>query len=441
MRRVALLFVVALGMTLLPTAAPAAAASCPEPGGVRIADAKLPSSGRFVVLGHGWGHGVGMSQYGAQGAASLGCSARTILKTYYPGVQVGSATKMSRRTIHVGLAFDGAKNNRVTALDVEAMIGRVPWQLCGPGGCKTVIRQSQGARWQVRVRANGSFALFRGNQHKWTGGNGRQRLRAVMTRAGGRTRVLSLPTSKGSSYKWGQLAFRPRLYGSRRRALVTVAMPSVEKYLRGLNEVPASWEVAALRAQAIVGRSFAVRQLRKADCACHVYDTVYSQVYDGYSREMAAPRWVDAVRATAGDVIRHDSNRDGRVTRGDDVAVGYYSSSHGGASASSAFVWGGTVPYLKAVDDSRWDKASGNPLRSWSHGISAKALGAKVGVGKALAVRRPKPRGLGGRVGDPAKGYGGIVIEGTRGTVRLSGETFKTRLGLRSTLFHVVKRG
>src|SRR5687768_13091501 len=64
-------------------AAPAAAAGCPSPGGAAVPEA--PANGEVVFRGHGWGHGLGMSQYGAQGGAKLGCTYGQILSTYYRG--------------------------------------------------------------------------------------------------------------------------------------------------------------------------------------------------------------------------------------------------------------------------------------------------------------------------------------------------------------------
>jgi stage II sporulation protein D len=131
------------------------------------------------------------------------------------------------------------------------------------------------------------------------------------------------------------------------------------------------------------------------------------------------------VDGTAGHVLRFEGR----------TVPGYYASSHGGASESGAFVFGIDRPYLRSVDDSRWDLASDNPSRTWSVAFSADELGSKLGVGKATKIDLPEPRGVQGRVGDPRRGYGGVRVEGTNGTVTLSGEAFKSVLRLRSTLF------
>ena len=81
-----LLAVAALGGVAGLPAAPAAAAACPPSGGASIPAAT--AAGDVVFRGGGWGHGLGMSQYGAQGAARLGCSAEQILTRYYAGTAV-----------------------------------------------------------------------------------------------------------------------------------------------------------------------------------------------------------------------------------------------------------------------------------------------------------------------------------------------------------------
>src|SRR3982750_1006461 len=52
-----------------------------------------PASGatKLVVTGHGWGHGVGMSQWGAYGYAKHGWRYERILAHYYPGTQLAPA--------------------------------------------------------------------------------------------------------------------------------------------------------------------------------------------------------------------------------------------------------------------------------------------------------------------------------------------------------------
>lgn len=75
-----LALVLGLALVSLPAIPPAAAQGCPPPGGADLGWAQPSVEGDFHVLGRGWGHGVGMSQHGAQGAANLGCDYREILR-------------------------------------------------------------------------------------------------------------------------------------------------------------------------------------------------------------------------------------------------------------------------------------------------------------------------------------------------------------------------
>ncbi len=396
------------------------------------------TSSDFTIRGKGWGHGVGMSQYGALGAARLGCSARQILRSYYTGVTIG--TSPQPRYVRVGLTFDSPVSNITSARSIDASAGNIPWQLCGAGGCQRVATQPQGSRWQVRIGPKGGYALWEDDMLRWRGGGKVALLRAVLTTSGSEPRIISIPAN-GHSYKWGVLEFDSYVADGVGRAYVNLAIRSMERYLRGLTEMPSSWEAAALRAQAIVGRAYALdRRVNlglRTNCRCHLWDSPSDQHYTGWDRESEGVnaqygrRWVAAVDDTAGRIMRDSAG---------DIAVGYYSSSHGGASESSAFTWGGEVSYLRSIDDSNWEMHSGNPNRSWNVGIGDLGLGRKFGVGRATSVTLPKPRGRGGRVGRVEAGYGGVVIQGTRGRVTISGDTFKSVLGLRSTLFNVVER-
>lgn len=424
-RLAALPLVLALVVPLV-SAQPAQAAGCPASGGGRMPSA-TPTPGDFAFTGHGWGHGVGMSQYGAQGAARLGCQAGQILRTYFPGTSVAS-TKRSP-TIVAGVAPNEPGARLPRRYRLAHLSGRpVTWQVVRGSVRKTLRRrQRAGQTWTVTSRAGGRFTVHRGDRLIWRGGRAGSRL---VARINGR--VVRL-VEKQVRYRWGEVRFTSRADGNR-GFYVTVALPSIERYLRGLAEVPVSWPGQALAAQAIVARSYATLARtsgsRWSACRCHVYDSVYDQVYRGYEVEAITSggrRWVAAVNGTAKRVLRYGR----RVVRG------YYSSSHGGFSASSRAVWGGNVAYLRSVDDRAWTRASDDPNKTWTATFSARELGRRLGVGVATAVLLPKPQEAGGRVGNPTSGFGGMVVEGTRGTRRVSGETARSLLGLKSSRFNV----
>jgi SpoIID/LytB domain protein len=417
---VPLLLAVLFGVLTLP-APPAAAATCPAPGGEPISPAAT-ADGDFSITGRGFGHGAGMSQYGARGAARLGCTATQILTTYYPGTTV-TGTRITD-PIRVGLA------EAAGSVTVTAVSGNVTWEACAEGRCEPLPRaQSTNAGWTVTVGEDGAYIVTEGAAEVYRGGDAFTVLRAGLNGTVARVDVT------GHRYRWGVLEIRSGA-GERGDALtVVVDIPTFDQYLYGLAEVPSAWEPAVLQAQAIAGRTYALaRHLayggNRTGCRCDVRHTVSDQAYTGFEKESATAgeRWVAAVDATSDQV----------VTYGGEPIEAFYSSSHGGFSESSQFVFGGpSIPYLQPVDDTRWDLASDNPLRTWRVGISAEDVGAATGVGVATAVTLPEPKGHGGRIGDPARGAGGVRVRGTDGTTTLSGPEFRRRLGLRSALFDV----
>src|SRR3954469_21763596 len=82
----------------------------PVDGGAGGEVYQRPSNGVFTLSGHAWGHGHGMSQWGAQGAATLGKSADEILSTYYPGT---AKTLQSNAPIRVLLGADDTVDQQV----------------------------------------------------------------------------------------------------------------------------------------------------------------------------------------------------------------------------------------------------------------------------------------------------------------------------------------
>ena len=392
------------------------AAACPDPGGATIPPAE-DAPGDVSVNGRGWGHGVGMSQYGAQGAALLGCSAAEILSVYFPGTELADVS--SGDDVWVGLYPDAPNGEPVESLRVEAETDDLAWQVLSGTDVDTVNEtQPVGDTWRVSI-SDGHFVLEDDDGEVFeaenTGGAMRVPLRA--------TQQVHLP-GKGHSYARGDLYLRS-VNGD--EIEVTVRLDSVEEYMYGLMEVPSSWPEAALEAQAITGRSYAVEAVSngvKNDCQCHLWDSPSDQVYAGLSAETG--NWPDAVDASPGRILTYQG----------DVAIGYYSSTHGGQSEGREFsdFFGDTpIPYLQPVDDSYWESASSSDtagVRTWSQGYSFEEIGDAFDVGVATGVRTPDPKGAGDRIGVPDRGYGGVVIEGTEGEVTVSGLEFVNTLGV-----------
>ncbi len=436
MNRTARLATVAAGAAGLlltaPTTAPAHA--CPAPGGGDLPSFEETDPELFAFNGRGWGHGVGMSQYGARGAALLGCDVDTILETYYPGATVANDTVEG--PIHVGVAPNTPTANAPTTSTVRHLNGQVTWQQQGT----TVATQPPGTKWAVQI--DGSDWVLT------AGGSEQARVPA--------TQPLTLPLDghttvkleeNGRLYQHGQLRYERK--GSTNTFYLTAVIDDIDTYLYGLGEMPSSWPDAALQAQAIVGRSFAAINLNerrnrqtsgqdgwRTNCRCDVYDSVFSQAYVGFEKEAEGngptsserghwgQQWVDAVDASSGRFLTHNGQ----------IASGNYAASHGGHSDTSAFVWNWDVDYLQAVDDSRWAEAGGFTHDAWTETFTPEELGERADIGVALDVELGPTIGEGGRVGQLNQDSA-VTITGTEGTAVLSGDQTRLLLDLRSTKF------
>jgi hypothetical protein len=191
-----------------------------------------------------------------------------------------------------------------------------------------------------------------------------------------------------------------------------------------VDEVPASWPTQALRAQAIAARTYLAARYNPSYGGYVIGTTSATQVNDGYAREAADARggshWKAAVDATLNTVLEDRSGH---------LITAMFTSSHGGHSEDYSYVYGGSgVSYLKGVDDSRWDLASGNPYRTWTAGFTWAQLAQRFhldSVGNIVLA----PQGSAAR--DPgATVYGSIG--GKPAARRYSGSQLKSILGTRS---------
>jgi Stage II sporulation protein len=391
-------------------------ADCPPAAGAAIAHAPDPvPTAQIVFRGHGRGHGLGMSQYGAQGAARLGCAYRRILRTYYTGTRVKAAAMPA--TVNVRMT------ENVRRASVRVLSGAVVWRT----GNQVVYVQRAGGVQVRRIGAASAELLSRGTR-VWAGPVPAAGLRAV--HRAGVVRLDSPTDAYGKlpmSLRWDLISFRVDSAGM---DVVKVFRNNrhggaMDKYLLGLAEVPARWPRAALRAQAVAARTYAVPR------AGALLPTVAHQNYDGYDHEAGdlaqGSRWRAAVWATSGQIV---------VDRSNQPIDAYYSSSMGGWTEDIVYSWGGSpVSYLRPVNDIRWDRASDNPatLRSWTRGFTRRQVARALGftrVTSAFVFRR----------GDPRRAAGVRVIgrrDGQAVTVWLRGFDVRNALGLPSPGFVV----
>ncbi|MBW3620971.1 MAG: SpoIID/LytB domain-containing protein, partial [Actinobacteria bacterium] len=462
-----LVLVLATGLLVALPERGAAASGCFPAGGADqpfVTSQAVKDAGKDISInGGGWGHGLGMSQYGAYGAGLLGCNHEEILETYFPGTQV-TADAPSPPKIVVGLIQKGAYG------ELTAESGDVTWRLVKCVGDATCAGepelpvQVKGHTWRITSLADGTFRITDrvGTQPEtevWKGGDLESLLRAphegtivrVAIHEGGgiSSRRVKYGFTEFDSYaSEGGRIFATQHITPDPAAPTDPTVSAMERYLWGLAEVPTGWPYETLKAQAVAGRSYAQRRTAsiRDSCRCHILATTSDQVYRGYSQEEAdaaysGGNWKKAVSASATRVLRYGST----------IADTYYSSSHGGWSDESEHVWTADIPYVVPVDSSRWETTAGvnNPNQRWSVGFTYEELAAKYGWAsfeRIEVVERSFPQGRPTRQDPNGDGLPdgvrltGYDANGNRVTKWLSGEQIRfssTGLGLKSSLIQI----
>jgi stage II sporulation protein D len=347
----------------------------------------VPSAGAgtlFVFNGRGWGHAVGMSQWGAFGMAKAGSSYAQILTHYYTGVKIQTT---AGRTVGVELA--SGRTSLLVGSDAAFGVAAPGRKATHAAGNASVTKTPAGA---IKVQGiSGTFASP-----------------ATFS-------ATSAPLRLGGSHYRGTLVVS--VSGG---ALRVVNQLGMDLYVRGVvpRESPAWWPAAALRAQAVAARSYALFALLHGGgkCGGAFCPDTRDQVYGGLDGEEASTN--DAVTATARQVI---------VDGNGDVAQAFFHSSSGGRTADSAHVWGGTISYLKSVADPR-DLAPENPNRFWRVFKTATQLRAQLGLSQtptdATVTRNGSDRVASIRASRP--GWAAVVP---------GGDSLRGRLDLKSNRF------
>jgi stage II sporulation protein D len=345
------------------------------------------ASTKWVIKGRGFGHGAGMSQYGAYGFATQGYDYRRILSHYYTGTELGSA---EGRTVRVLLGdgrgsvkFDGASGINGTELD--------------PAKQYTATRDGG----KVKIAGVGSFdanpAKVRGTVIRFLG-----------------TTMNGVRNGGFRSY----LELRPSSYGG----LTLVNALGIDNYVKGVvsGEVPSSWPAETLKAQAVAARTYAMTTGRGGSIFDQYPDT-RSQVYRGVNGETVATN--AAVDSTSGQVVTYQGT----------PAVTYFFSTSGGRTENveNVFIGGVPKPWLKSVEDP-FDDAS--PKHTWKFVLTTSQMQSRLSglvKGKFRGIKVVQ-RGVSPRIV-----YADVL--GSRGKTRVTGPTLRTRLGLYDTWFRVRK--
>ncbi len=361
------------------TAALACAAVLAVPA---AADAKK-SKGTWIVKGAGYGHGIGMSQYGAYGSAKAGKNHQQILAQYYTGTTLGTSP---------------AQTIRVLLMPYQATVRF--------GGANAACGQTiNPAKDYVAARSGNDVSL------RETGG-------AEVANCGA---VLSATGAAGTVNLAGKGVYRGALEvraSSNPGTLNAINAVDVESYLRGVvaKESPSTWPIEALKAQAVAARSYALTTGVGGN-GFDAYDDTRSQVYAGVAGETA--RTDQAVAATANQVVLFQGK----------VAETYFFSTSGGHTENNenSFLGGTPLPYLRGVPDPN-EANAGSSYHRWVRKFSRRSMEAELGSlvkGRLRGIQIVK-RGVSPRI-VKAK------VIGSGGATMTDGPELRSLLGLPDT--------
>ena len=409
-RRFRAVRVLSVGAAATMVAATALVASAPAQA---VEVYPRPWDNNITLSGHGFGHGHGMSQWGAYGAATRGLTWRQILGFYYPGTAL---TTLNNTYIRVRLDAVGP--------GILSVFNAAGLQLSSTGKAAVALKQVNSAgqpitRYRVRtlptagrLRVDALSSPSAGSPAVWTLYEDLTTPAVFNSPTRGAVDVLLKNGTTRRTYRGLILAHR-----ASSTSITPVSTLAMESYLRAVvpAEMPSSWHHSALEAQAVAARSYANNDRANAPAGrtFDTCDTTSCQMYSGLPAEAAATN--TAILTTANQALTYLGKS----------AFTQFSAANGGWSTA------GSQPYLVAKADP-YDGAIPNSANSWTNSITVARIEAKwpsIGTYRQLRIISRDGHGQwGGRILTAA-------IDGSAGSVTVTGATFRSAFGLRSEWF------
>jgi stage II sporulation protein D len=348
------------------------------------------AASRLIVRGAGFGHGVGMSQYGAHGFAEKGVGHAQILRHYYTGTQIG---RLDGGGSQVRVLLKTA--SRIVFTNAGAVAGE---------------RRLDPAQRYISTRGLTGAVTLRSASGRDLGSYASP---LTITGAQGGVQVNG---RSGNAARNGRYRGSLQIRASALSGVAAINVLGLDDYIRGVvaGEMPSGWPQEALRAQAVAARTYALATSKQGD-GYDQYSDTRSQVYNGIAGETAPTD--QAVAATAGEVVAYQGK----------PIVTYYFSTSGGRTedVENVFIGAEPSPYLRSVHDP-YD--AGSPRHRWTKQMSLRSAQRRLGGLVKGRLRRIKVLRRGR---SPRVVLAQIVGSGGRTTV--SGPTLRRELGLYDT--------
>lgn len=335
-----------------------------------LATFALDTPTSFAFHGSGYGHGVGLSQMGAKSMALAGATSDEILQYYFKDISIEALDDSQILRVNVGHMLRVARFSTATAEGVIELFDGDISDKSGISPLATIDNKGYlrftmaGSNALPKIVVGNSVTEFKSGKIftiRWSGTRYLAGVDSVVTLS---------QSGVTNKYRYGQMQLKVVKTGTNYYFEITNSVRLADEYLWGVSEMPSYWPIAALEAQVIASRSYALSKagiIRKA-CDCDLYGKFNDQVFIGYSKELEKKYgqvWKSTVTNTTGLTL----------TQAGIPITAYFFSSSGGKTESALNAWGSERAYTQTVDDPGSLDIALNPnYVAWDREISAQVI-------------------------------------------------------------------
>jgi len=328
-----------------------------------VTQANADSPATFYFHGSGYGHGVGLSQMGARSMALAGHSSEEILKYYYKDVELEKLDDSKIVRVNIGHLLSTAKfSSSAKESPLQIFQGDLGDQSSTSLNSKadSITFSIVGSTVSPQLKLGKTTQVLSGSKVftvRWTGTRYLQ---------GAETLISVNHSGATQKYRYGQMQVKAVKSPAGYRLEITNSVRLADEYLWGVSEMPSYWPIAALEAQAIASRTYALSKASnyRSACDCQLYGEITDQTFLGYAKEIEKKYgiiWKETVTRTAGLTITQNSQ----------PITAYFFSSSGGKTESAINAWGSNKTFTQIIDDPGSLDMTLNPrFAAWDREVS-----------------------------------------------------------------------